>query len=234
VAEAIASGASIREIFHVAAPGPRVAATLRAAAAMGIPQVAVGDAVMGRLTSTVTPQGVVAVCGFVDRPLADMDPAGGLVLVLVEIRDPGNAGSILRSADAAGAAAVVFSGPSVDVHNPKTVRASAGSLFHLPVAREPNPDRAIGTLRGRGFRILAATAGGDASIHDADMTGSVAVLFGNEAHGLSERHRALADATVRVPIRGRAESLNLGAVAAVVLFEAARQRDRSPRGPSVD
>jgi TrmH family RNA methyltransferase len=169
----------------------------------------------------------------VDAGLADVGPVG-VVPVLVEIRDPGNAGAILRSADAAGAAAVVFVGSSVDVHNPKVVRASAGSLFHLPVIRAPDLDEVIGRLVERGFRILAAAADGDVPVHQADLTGSVAILFGNEAHGLSERDRAQADATVRIPIRGGAESLNLAAAAAVVLFEAARQRDRSPGDPSVD
>ena len=122
--------------------------------------------------------------------------------VLVEVRDPGNAGTVLRSADASGAGAVVFTRGSVDVYNPKTVRATAGSLFHLPVVREADLEETLSVLRARGFAVLAADAEGPGSVFETDLSGPVAVLFGNEAHGLSPEVRALADATVRVPITG--------------------------------
>ncbi|HEX2031343.1 MAG TPA: TrmH family RNA methyltransferase [Actinomycetota bacterium] len=230
--EAVAAGAADR-LFHVPGASGRVPAVVAEAGAAGVPVVAVSEAVMGHLTGTVTPQGIVAVARFVDVGLASAEPEGGLVPVLCSVRDPGNAGTILRSADASGAAAVVFSEGSVDVYNPKTVRASAGSLFHLPVVREvPAPD-AVAELRSRGVRVLAAAADGRDSIYDVDLTGPTAVLFGNEAWGLPPAVRDLAEGSVRVPISGRAESLNLAAAAALVMFEAARQRSAGGRPDDV-
>src|SRR5204863_5287341 len=132
--------------------------------AAGVGTHPVSAEVMGRLTSTVTPQGIVAVTGFVDRPLQDLPAGARCVPVLVEIRDPGNAGTIVRSADAAGADAVLVTGSSVDLYNPKTVRATAGSLFHLPVVRGVGAAEAVGFLRERGFTILAADAEGARSV----------------------------------------------------------------------
>src|SRR5439155_15088719 len=187
----------------------------------------VSDEVMAALTSTVTPQGVVAVAAFLDRSLEDaIAPGARCVPVLIHVRDPGNAGTILRSADAAGADAVVFARASVDVYNPKVVRASAGSLFHVPVVRDAEPAAAVSTLRGRGFAVLAAAPHGEHSIEDVPLEGPVALLFGNEAGGLADESIALADVTVRIPIRGRAESLNLAAAASVLLFEVTRRNDR--------
>jgi TrmH family RNA methyltransferase len=148
------------------------------------------------------------------------------VAVLAEIRDPGNAGTVLRTADAAGAAAVVFAGDAVDPYNGKAVRASAGSLFHLAVVREPDPLATLGALRAAGLRVLAADARGEADLDDladaGDLGRPTAWLFGSEAHGLPPDLAAAADARVRVPIHGRAESLNLAAAAAVCLFTTAR------------
>jgi signal transduction histidine kinase len=186
------------------------------------------------LTSTVTPQGVVGVASFVDVPLDDLDPEAGILAVLVEVRDPGNAGTIVRSADASGSAGVVFSRSSVDVYNPKAVRATAGSLFHVPVVREQELEQAIERLRKRGVAILAAAADGNESLFETDLSGPTAVLFGNEARGLPPEAVAMADASIRVPIAGRAESLNLSAAATLVLFEAARQRATSSRSPGED
>jgi tRNA(Leu) C34 or U34 (ribose-2'-O)-methylase TrmL len=167
----------------------------------------------------------VAVVDFLDVPIEDLPPAPSSVAVLVEVRDPGNAGTILRSADAAGTDAVVFTAASVDVYNEKAVRATAGSLFHVPVVRETPLDAAVEALRSRGLTVLAASARGATSIHDADLARPTAVLFGNEAHGLSTEVEAMTDGTVRVPISGRAESLNLAAASALILFEMSRQRD---------
>jgi TrmH family RNA methyltransferase len=189
----------------------------------------VSDEVMQHLTSTVTPQGVVAICAFIDGSLDALPGDARFVVVLHQVRDPGNAGTILRSADGAGADAVVFTRSSVDAYNEKTVRATAGSLFHVLIVREIEASRAVEFLRERGFSVLAADPVGRHSIYEADLRGPTAVLFGNEAAGLTEEALALADDTVRVPIAGRVESLNLAAAATVVLFEAARQRDsRTP------
>lgn len=175
------------------------------------------------LSETVTPQGIVAVCDVVDVPVERaLDDRPRLVAVLIGVADPGNAGTVLRVADAAGADAVLFAGDAVDVHNGKCVRATTGSLFHLPVARVRNVPEALGACRAAGLR-LTATQGGQG--RDLTATGTLehprAWLFGSEAHGLDEGTLALADESIRVPIYGAAESLNLATAAAVCLYAAA-------------
>jgi TrmH family RNA methyltransferase len=177
---------------------------------------------MGRLTSTVTPQGLVGVARFLDRPIEALDEASSVV-VLHAVRDPGNAGTVLRSADAAGIDGVVLSGSSVDVYNPKTVRASAGSLFHVPVVRDADTVEAMGRLREAGLSVLAMTADGEADLYEVDLARPIAFVFGNEAWGLPSEVTASADLRVRIPIAPRAESLNLAAAATVALFEWSRQ-----------
>ncbi|HEY1330145.1 MAG TPA: RNA methyltransferase [Actinomycetota bacterium] len=226
IEEAVRSKARIAEVFVAGDPGR---AHLRAAERAGAEVVEVSDAVLRHLAATESPQGAVAVAAFVDVTL-DAIHGDGPVAVLAEVRDPGNAGAVLRSADAAGAAAVVFTRSSVDAYNAKAVRASAGSLFHLPVVRDVDAAAVIRALRGRGFRVLAATAGGEDSVYERDLTGEVAFVFGSEAHGLAPELAAQVDGTVRVPMRARTESLNLAAAAAVVLFESARQRTLGPSG----
>jgi TrmH family RNA methyltransferase len=222
--EALRTPEAVRAVFAIDAGDDRLAEVVASAHASGIPTHAVSEPVMGHLTSTVTPQGIVAVCSFVDVPLDSLRDAGGCVVVLAEVRDPGNAGTILRSADAAGAAGVVFSRSSVDVYNAKAVRASAGSIFHVPVVRELDVAHVLDALRAAGRRVVGASADGRVSVYDADLAGPVAVVFGNEAHGLAGDLRSQLDDTIRVPIHGAAESLNLAAAATIVLFEAARQR----------
>ncbi|MFE7508799.1 TrmH family RNA methyltransferase [Promicromonospora sp. NPDC057488] len=155
-----------------------------------------------------------------------------LVAVLATVRDPGNAGTVIRAADAAGADLVVLAGESVDVHNPKVVRSTAGSLFHLPVVTGLPLDAALTELRGMGCQVLAADGTGPLDLDDLlddagsgaapDLAGPTAWVFGNEAWGLPEADRDLADAVVRVPIRGRAESLNLATAATVCLYASSR------------
>ncbi|MFI9602382.1 MULTISPECIES: TrmH family RNA methyltransferase [Streptomyces] len=185
------------------------------------------DDVIADISTTVTPQGLVGVCRFLDTPFEDVVAARPkLVAVLAHVRDPGNAGTVLRCADAAGAEAVVLTDASVDLYNPKAVRASVGSLFHLPVAVGVPVERAVAALRDTGVRILAADGAGrhdlDDELDQGTMGGPTAWVFGNEAWGLPEETRALADAVVRVPIHGKAESLNLATAAAVCLYASAR------------
>jgi len=185
----------------------------------------VAPEVIRALTSTVTPQGIVGVAPYLDRALNQVgDDDAGCLAVLHEVRDPGNAGTILRSADASGASGIVFTRSSVDLYNPKTVRASAGSIFHLPLVRDLDTAEAMGSLRAGGYRTFAMDAGGSENLYGLDLTGRVAFVFGNEAHGLPQDVVRLADATVRVPQAGGAESLNLAAAATVCLFEWARRR----------
>ncbi|MGP0025974.1 MAG: TrmH family RNA methyltransferase, partial [Streptosporangiaceae bacterium] len=203
-----------------------------AMAQAGIPVHTVSGEVMAELAQTVTPQGLLAVCGFVDVSL-DQAVAGhpALVAVLASVRDPGNAGTVLRAADAAGAQAVIFTDASVDPYNGKAVRASAGSLFHLPVVAGTRPDQAVAALRSAGLRVLAADARGERTLDDltpAELAAPTAWIFGNEAWGMPPEILALADESVAVPIYGQAESLNLATAAAVCLYASAR----APRAAS--
>ena len=185
----------------------------------------VEDRALAALSDSVTPAGLVAVCHFFDTPM----PADArLLAICAEIRDPGNAGTVIRCADAAGADGVVLAGDSVDAYNPKTVRASAGSLFHLPVSQTPDPYAAVRAAQGAGLQVLAADGGGEVDLHDAGdlLRAPTAWLFGNEAHGLPGELAAVADQRVRIPIHGRAESLNLSTAAALCLYESARVQRR--------
>jgi RNA methyltransferase, TrmH family len=193
----------------------------------GSPVEQVSERVMERLTSTVTPQGVVGIAHFVDVAIDELASTGA-VAVLHEVRDPGNAGTILRSADAAGAAGVVFAGSSVDVYNPKAVRASAGSIFHVPVVRDIGTEDALSSLRAKGFAVIAMDMHGDEDLFEAELPRSSAFVFGNEAHGLPSEILDTADHRVRVPHAGRAESLNLAAAATVCLFEWVRRGRTAP------
>lgn len=232
VREALAA-AVVRELFvtqETAARHPDLvaAATAAATATASACQVSlVTDRAAAALSETVTPQGIVAVCELVTVPL-DTALAGAprLVAALVEVADPGNAGTVIRVADAAGAAAVVLAGDAVDPHNGKCVRASAGSLFHLPVAVHRDPHAVVAAARAAGLQVLATTGRGTLDLDDAADDGLLAAptawLFGNEAHGLDEAVAAAADHTVRVPVYGAAESLNLATAAAVCLYASAR------------
>lgn len=186
---------------------------------------------LARVTDAVTPQPVVAVApwcdGTLDEVLAAARPDAGVarpVVVLLDVRDPGNAGTLLRTGEASGAAGVVVAGRSVDVFNPKCVRASAGALFHVPVALVPEPRAALDALRAAGLRTIATAASADLAYDRCDLTGPIALLLGNEAAGLPAEIQAEVDDVVGIPIEGRAESLNVAAAGAVLCFEAARQR----------
>ena len=226
VGEALAAGGDTLESLFAADPSQPLA---RRATELGVEVVAVGDAVMERLAGTVTPQGLVGVAVYRDVSLTALPRDPACVVVLHEVRDPGNAGTILRSADAAGADAVVFAGSTVDPYNAKVVRASAGSIFHVPVVRSAATADAVAALRDRGCSVLAMAGDGDGDLYATSLGGPVAFLFGNEAQGLDAETRALADAVVRIPIPGRAESLNLAAAATVCLFEWARRRASGAR-----
>jgi TrmH family RNA methyltransferase len=197
------------------------------AAARGIDVVLVDGKVLAALAETVTPQGLVGVAPVLDHVL----PRGPrLVAVLHEVNDPGNAGTVIRTADAAGADAVVLTRGSVDPHNGKCVRASAGSLWHLPVVSDVDALETLAALRADGVRVLATTGDGDVDLHDLEDAGELADptawVFGTEAHGLPDDVLAAADRRVRIPLHGRAESLNLASAAAVCLYATARAHRR--------
>jgi RNA methyltransferase, TrmH family len=226
VREALAAGV-VSQLFVTAAGRSRHPELAGQAERSGADVVAVSGELMGELAQTITPQGMLAVCRFIDVPLATLlGAAPRLVIVLANVRDPGNAGTVLRTADAAGAGGVIFAGASVDPYNSKCVRASAGSMFHLPLVAGPRVDETVAALRGGGLRVLAADGKASRSLDDAERSGALAQptawLFGNEAWGLPQDLLALADEPMAVPIYGRAESLNLAAAAAVCLYASAR------------
>jgi TrmH family RNA methyltransferase len=209
------------------------------------------DEVLAAMADTVNPQGIIAVCGFVDVSLDHvLDSGPRLIAVLCQVRDPGNAGTVLRAADAAGADAVVLTGSSVDIYNPKAVRSTAGSLFHLPVVLGAEVGELAARCKERGIGVLAADGygqlnldrlqdentarrlGASAAGSDYALENPTAWLFGNEAQGLSEDELALADHRVAVPVHGAAESLNLATAATLCLYASARSQQES-RGPAV-
>ncbi len=245
--EALGRPGNLAELFATGAARERYGDLIEQAAAQGVSAAVVSGEVMAELAQTVTPQGLLAVCRFLDVPLADL--AAGrprLVAVLANVRDPGNAGTVLRTADAAGADGVVFTAASVDPYNSKCVRSSAGSLFHLPVVTGADPAAAAVALRAAGLRVLAADgsaarvldlaappAAAGPALEAAGLEAPTAWLFGNEAWGLPADLLALADEAVAVPIYGGAESLNLAAAAAVCLYASAtRQRAAAPARPA--
>ncbi len=226
VTEALGLPGCVVEVFATAAATEEYADLREPSARWTV----VADDALVSLADSVSPQGLVAVCRPVDRPLAHVvGPDARLVAVCADVRDPGNAGTVIRCADAAGADAVVLTGSSVDAYNPKTVRATAGSLFQVPLAVEPDPLLAVAALRTAGLSVLAADGGGEVDLFEADdlLRGRTAWLFGNEAWGLPPELAELADHRVRIPILGAAESLNLATAAAVCLYASARaQRHR--------
>ena len=230
MAEALACGARVTELFVTAPAQSRHADLIGRATDEGLPVHLISGEAMGELAQTVTPQGLLAVCGFVDVPLAELaDAKPRLVTILANVRDPGNAGTVLRTADAAGSDGVVFADASVDPYNGKCVRASAGSLFHLPVVAGTRLPETVEALRAAGLRVVAADGRAGRGLDDPDavklLASPVAWLFGNEAWGLPPELLALADESIAVPIYGKAESLNLAAAAAVCLYAtAAAQR----------
>ncbi|PCN46650.1 RNA methyltransferase [Curtobacterium sp. 'Ferrero'] len=202
----------------------------------------VTEQVLDTMADTVTPQGVVAVCqqfptsvrevfpepGAADLEARDASVAEGslpgLVAILEQVRDPGNAGTVIRAADSAGADAVVLTGRSVDPYNPKVVRSTTGSLFHVPVSVGVSLVDAVSRAKALGYTVLAADVSGDDLPEvraDGMLDGPTVWVFGNEARGLTDEDLALVDRAVKVPIYGQAESMNLATAASVCLYESA-------------
>lgn len=225
---------TVRELYVTAPAAARHVAVVRAALELGIAVTEVTERAAAKLSDAVTPQGITARCalpagfdGGLDVLLAGRPR---LVAVLVETSDPGNAGTIIRLADAAGADAVIVAGDAVDPFGPKAVRASVGSVFHLPVVRAPRPEALLAELSAAGIRTLATTGAARLDLPAADaaglLAGPSAWLFGNEAHGLEDSVIGAADQAIRIPIYGKAESLNLAAAAAICLYASAAAQRR--------
>ncbi len=258
--EAALAAGRLTDLFVGDSAAARHGGLVAKAAAAGVPVRPVTAAAAAALSETVTPQGLVGVATLRATRLADLTslpgrpgtpgrgrPAVGtgqpgqagmvgpaLVAVCVAANDPGNAGTVIRTADAAGADAVIFAGDGVDPFGGKCVRASAGSLFHLPVITEPDLGVAVDWLRAAGCRVVATSGYGTRDLYDAadagDLDGPTGWLFGNEAHGLSPDALAAADAVLRVPVYGQAESLNLAVATALCLYASARARRMARSG----
>lgn len=202
----------------------RVAGLAADAEASGVRTFEVSPSVMRAISDTTTPQGIVAVCGFIDRPAAALLESPGFSVVMAGVRDPGNAGTMLRTAWAAGVDAVFCGGETVDAYNPKVVRASAGALFNAPFCRDADIPWVLERLGELGVRRIGAVPDARSSYLDVNMTGPVALVFGNESWGVSDEVAQHLDAAASIPMPGGAESLNVGIAAAVFCFEARRQR----------
>jgi TrmH family RNA methyltransferase len=233
VGELLAGDHEVRELFVTDTAADREVELMRAAASRRIAVRVVTEKVLARLGDTVTPQGLIAVVALpAAADLATVLAASPRLLVVLDaVADPGNAGTVIRTADAIAADAVVLSQGSVDVYGGKVVRAAAGSLLHLPVIAGVAADAAVAQLKAAGITVLATAATGEDSLDDLMdgdvLAGPTAWLFGNEAHGLGDGLMAAADRRVRVPLRGRAESLNLAATAAICLHATSRAQNRS-------
>lgn len=221
--EAVAFPELIDEIFATEAAQESLAEEFRAFEAAGVTINIVTDASLKALSDTNTPQGVVAVCRQLDIELDELlATQPKLIAFLANVRDPGNAGTVLRAADAAGADAVIISANSVDLYNPKLVRSTAGSMFHIPVVIGVDIETAITAIRAAGIQVFAANAGGEQlPLSQSELAEPTAWVFGNEAWGFEPETLALADKEVAVPIYGDAESLNLATAASICLYASA-------------
>jgi len=229
VLEAALEGAADIEAFFAAPEAEgECPELLERASGRGITVHRLEPGVLERVAGTVTPQPVLAVARSRSLTLADLTSGEvsepRILVVGVDVRDPGNAGTLIRSAEAAGAHGVIFCRGSVDVTNPKTVRASAGALFHVPVVEGAVPQEVLGVLGDLGLKRIAAVAHDGERPDRVDLNQPLAMVFGNEAHGLPADVLDRVDTRVTIPMPGRSESLNLGMAASILLYEARRQR----------
>lgn len=237
---ALASGRAV-ELFVTEAAADTYSALVRRGEKSGVPCSLITDRAAASLADTTTSPGIFALCPLFETTLDDVistaQAGRGLVVVGVDMAEPGNAGTLIRTADAVGADAVLFLGETVDFHGGKVVRASAGSVFHIPVARHTHRTEGLERLHAAGLQLLATAMDGEVSLDDAADDAAAwrrdggeppllarpsAWLVGNEAHGLDNETMHMADARISIPIRGRAESLNVAAAASICLYEASR------------
>lgn len=227
IREALRSGAQLEALFVEAAAEDRLEGVLGPIEGPAPRVFEVSGEVMRSLSAATTPPGAVAIAGFVDVEAGDVLKGGlDLAVVLADVRDPGNAGTMLRTAWSAGAQAVFLGRGTVDVYNSKVVRATAGALFNLPIVREVEVRWLLDELGGRGVKRIAADPRGPVAYDEVDMTGPCAFVFGNEAWGVPEEVERHVDVRASIPMHPSAESLNVAIAAALFLFEAGRQRRR--------
>jgi len=225
---ALDAGAEVESVFVASgADSTAVDAVLDRVVKSGIRVFELAPGVVERVADTVTPQPLLATVRTPKASLEDLAQSS-FVVVCIDVRDPGNAGAVIRAADAAGADGVVCCEGTVDPYNPKTVRGSAGSVLHLPIVAGGAPEEVLGVLGDTGMHRLGAVAHGGVAYTDVDLVSPVAVVLGNEASGLPEHLAQSVDGWVTVPMVGRAESLNVSMAAALLCFEVARVRSNLP------
>lgn len=221
--EAVAYKA-VETLFYVATDDERTIRLLEDAAAQNIKLVCVSENVMKKIADTETPQGIIAVCKMRQPKLENLLASGKMLLVLDRVGDPGNIGTMLRTADAAGIGGLVLLKGCADIYAPKTVRSSMGSLFHIPVLSGVSEQEFVSAAKKAGYDLLVTCLDGADNLYKADLNGRIAFVMGNEAGGVSETLLEKADKRVYIPMAGRAESLNVAMAAGIVMFEALRRK----------
>ena len=221
--EAVAYKA-VETLFYVATDDDRTMRLLEDAAMQNIKLVCVNENVMKKIADTETPQGIIAVCKMRQPKLENLLASGKMLLVLDRVGDPGNIGTMLRTADAAGIGGLVLLKGCADIYAPKTVRSSMGSLFHIPVLSGVSEQEFVSTAKKAGYDLLVTCLDGADNLYKADLSGRIAFVMGNEAGGVSETLLEKADKRVYIPMASRAESLNVAMAAGIVMFEALRRK----------
>lgn len=185
----------------------------------------VSDTIMKHISDSITPQGILGLIKIVPTRLDMLMEENPFIIMLENIQDPGNLGTIIRTADAVKASGVILSKGSVDVYNPKVVRATMGAIFRVPIISDRNLSEDIETLKNHQIEILASHLKGSTNIYQSDLTGAICVLIGNEGNGLTEEITNLADKNIKIPMIGQSESLNAGVATSIIAYEALRQRN---------
>jgi TrmH family RNA methyltransferase len=233
IEDALSTGARIYEVLisPYLFRNSRGAALYENLVAAGIEAYGVTQEVLEHVADTDTPQGAVAIVGIPDSELCLH--GSPLILLAERIRDPGNLGTLIRSADAFGLSGVILSGDVVDPFNAKCIRATMGSILRVPLVSFKRIEDSIEFLKRHEFSVVAADAKADTMCYDYDFRGRCGIVVGSEAHGLADKVLRLCDSTVRIPMTGDAESLNAGVAGSVLMYEAYRQR-RSDEGKQQD
>lgn len=177
------------------------------------------------ISDTDSPQGILAVVEFIEYSLKETLKENNFLVILDRVQDPGNMGTIIRTADAFGANAVIITGGCVDVYNPKTIRSTMGSIFQIPIVHIKDIRDALKELKNEGVSVIATSLDTDKYSYDIDFKSDCALVIGNEANGISDEVVALSDQKVKIPMIGLAESLNAGVASAVIMYEVLRQRN---------
>ncbi|TAN29626.1 MAG: RNA methyltransferase [Actinomycetota bacterium] len=227
VESALVSGVEVEAIYFEPSAGIMAKKVLELAAKIGYRTYETVPGVLERAADAVSPQTLAAIASFVDVGMSDLD-LDSFIVVMAGVRDPGNAGTIIRTSLAARASAVILCDQCVDIYNPKTVRSSAGALFSVPIAIADTFAQVNGYLRSKGYKLIGTSSHASTPYWDADLAGNVAIVLGNEGSGLDASYSELFDESVTIPIDPVAESLNVGVAGSILMFEAMHQRMDSP------